>query len=189
MSIGCLLCAREIQPFPPTMPNARGFERALLCRWHFREALDPEWFTVGAAAYWSRLDKVNQELANQEIAGLSYTTGYFSLLLEFASGVLLLYPQNDAALFSYVPRRLLHGGRPSGLTPLADSEALSQRPALRVLFEQRLASLHFGVDAESLPDERSLRLALSGGASLRVKATGRVAFGSTPEDVCDLVFA
>ena len=189
MPIGCLLCARDILPFPPTNPNARGFERALLCRWHFRESLDPEWFTMGAAAYWSRLDQVNEALSGQRILALSYTTGYFSLLLTFEAGVLLLYPQNEAALFSYVPRQLLFSRRPSGLSPLAGSEALAQRPALEALFEQRFASLQFGVDAECLPDEKSLRLGLSNGAQVQVKATGWAAFGSTPDDVCDLEFA
>jgi hypothetical protein len=188
MSIGCLLCARDILPFPPTNPNARGFERALLCRWHFRESLDPEWFTMGAAAYWSRLDLLNQALSDQRILALSYTTGYFSLLLEFEAGVLLLYPQNESALFSYVPRELLYRGRPSGLCPLEGSESLTQRPALRALFKQRFAALQFGVDAEGLPEEKGLRLGISGGVSLQVKATGWAAFGSNPEDVCDLSF-
>jgi hypothetical protein len=189
MPIGCLLCARDIQPFPPTMPNARGFERALLCRWHFREALDPEWFTMGAAAYWARLDKINQALAEQKMLALSFTPGYFSLLLEFESGVLLLYPQNESALFSYVPKKLLHSGRPSGLLAIRDNEIFSQKPALRALIDKSFASLQFGADAENLPDEKCLRLFLTDGTNLQIKATGWMAFGSNPEDVCDLEFS
>jgi hypothetical protein len=183
MPIGCLLCEREIQPFPPLMPNARGFERALLCRWHFRESLDPEWFTMGAAAYWERLDKVNQTLSGQTVRALWQTPEIYSLLLVFDVGCLLLYPQNEAALFSFVPQRLLHPGRPSGLLPLQD-QALTPR-----LLQRAFVSLHFLRDAFGAPDERSLTLTMSGGDPLHISATGSRAFGNNPEDVCELVFS
>lgn len=166
------------------VPNARGFDRALLCRWHFRESLDPEWFTMGAAAYWERLDKINQTLSGQQILALWQTPEIYSLLLVFEAGCLLLYPQNEAALFSFVPQRLLYKGRPSGLLQPQD-QALAQR-----LLQRSFVSLHFLRDAFGAPDERALTLTTGEGAEepIHITATGSRAFGSNPEDVCELVF-
>jgi hypothetical protein len=183
MSIGCLLCDREIQPFPPLVPNARGFDRALLCRWHFRDSLDPEWFTMGAAAYWARLDKLNLLLEGQPILSLWQTPEIVSFLLEFASGVLLLYPQNESALFSFVPRALLYPGRPSGLLQPQDA-SLSQR-----LLRQTFSSLQFATDGEGFPDEKALTLTLGNSTSLYIQATGKRVYGSNPEDVCEIMFS
>jgi hypothetical protein len=191
MSVGCLLCARELHPFPPQVPNARGFERALLCRWHFRDSLDPEWFGIGPAAYWERLARLNNELPNQTISRAFCTQGYFSLLLELSSGgLLLIYPQNESALFSYVPKRLRAPERPSGLTLLPNDTALADapKPGLTALLapDVALSRVSFEVDAEGYPNEKILRLWLTDGHSVAFQGAGWVAFGSNPEDVCDL---
>lgn len=189
MSVGCLLCWREIHPFPPQVPNARGFERALICRWHFRDALDPEWFSIGPAAYWERLQRVNPEIQGQRIQRIYSTEGYFSLLLALSSGGLLLfYPQNESALFSYVPASLRAPGRPSGLTEHPSNAADPTKPGLSLLSAPgaTLSRLEFEKDSEGYPDERLLRLWLADDRSVLFRAIGAKAFGSNPEDVFDL---
>lgn len=186
--IGCLLCNRDISPFPIVFPNARGFERALLCRWHPRDMLDSEWFGLGPSAYWERMARLRAVLPGRRLVRAMYTPAYFSLLLCWDDGgLLLLYPQHRQAFFSFVPARLRAAGRPSGLASVASSTREDVAPFSPLVARgAALREIDFGRDAEG-PDDRKLSLAWDGGERLTVEARGWSSLGAgASPDVDDL---